>query len=724
MSGTSASLTFGILFVAIGAANVWLILQASAKVKNARASARLVAAHRIGGYIFILLFCVMGYFMLARMRDTGGNVSAGTLIHMTLAMLLSPLLFVKVLIARYYKTYYNYLLPIGLLIFVLSFVLVAITAGPYLIRKATLRSVSLEEINLTNATIDVTQAAATMQDRCSKCHNLDRVVGARKDARGWLATVNRMREMPASGISEEDVKTIVLFLGSQHPPAQSEPEASMTVARALVTQRCAGCHSLDRIYKAAKTPAEWRDTVALMISYAQTDGTAGVFQPGEDQQIVDFLAATQTPEAVERRKTLASAASSAGQSVVIPKVTAPKQAAPGSDRSIIKTAGFILAGCVGVTAMIIRRPGKAGKLPAGALAPASIVGNEAEPVAPSASNKAMVLQLVRVTRQTADAKTLRFALTGNSRVMARPGQFLTFTFLFDGKKTVRSYSICSSPAVSGYIEITPKRVENGCASVFLNDRAVPGMTVEASGPFGNFCFDEAKQRRIVLIAGGSGITPMMAMLRYIDDLCLNTRVTLLYSVRTEGDIIFHRELAELKGRLENFEYQLVVSQPSSEWRGPKGRLSHDLMKAAVTEPGASDFFLCGPGPFMEAARQILTALKVAPERIYQESFGSAPPTDGQPKAAAAGVVTTTAEFVRSGKSCPVRPGQTLLQAAEEHGVEIRSACRQGQCGTCKTKLLAGKVTMEAEQGLPPEAKAQGFVLTCVGHAHGPVKLDA
>ena len=229
MSGTSASLIFGILFVAIGAANVWLILQASAKVKNARASARLVAAHRIGGYVFILLFCVMGYFMLARMRDSAGNVSAGALIHMTLAMLLSPLLFVKVLIARYYKTYYNYLLPIGLLIFVLSFVLVAITAGPYLMRKATLRSVSLEEISLTNATIDVTQAATTMQDRCSKCHNLERVVSARKDARGWLATVNRMREMPASGISEEDVKTIVLFLGSQHPLAQADPKARLTV---------------------------------------------------------------------------------------------------------------------------------------------------------------------------------------------------------------------------------------------------------------------------------------------------------------------------------------------------------------------------------------------------------------------------------------------------------------------------------------------------------------
>ena len=82
------------------------------------------------------------------------------------------------------------------------------------------------------------------------------------------------------------------------------------------------------------------------------------------------------------------------------------------------------------------------------------------------------------------------------------------------------------------------------------------------------------------------------------------------------------------------------------------------------------------------------------------------------------------EFVRSGKTCTLRSGQTLLEAAEEHGVGIPSSCRQGQCGTCKTKLLAGSVQMDAEEGLDPEARAQGFVLTCVGHADGNVTLDA
>jgi ferredoxin-NADP reductase len=717
MLKTSASLLLGSMFVIIGAVNIWLILQASARVKNARASARLIAAHRIGGYIFILMFCIMSCFMISRMKDSSGTVSSGTMIHMTVAMLLTPLLFVKVLIARYYKSYYAFLLPIGLLIFVLSFVLVAMAAGPYLIRNTNIRSVSLEEINLTNAAIDLTQAAATMQERCSKCHDLERVVSARKDARGWLATVNRMRQLPASGISEEDVKTIVLFLASQNLPEQSGPQAGLAVARALVNQRCSTCHSLDRVYKTAKTPAEWRETVNKMVNEAQSDGNAGIFHPGEDQQIVDFLSKTQTPEAVSQRQAQAGMAASNGISLVKPETDTAIQPVAEHSRANFKTAIFIFASCLGVTVMIVRRPGKIPvPSPEGA---ATKISREAagtiQPASPS-THGTEILKLVRITRQTPEAKTLRFTMAENRHLAARPGQFLTFAFLFDGKKVVRSYSICSSPAASGYIEITPKRMEKGCASVFLNDRAAVGMTVEASGPFGQFCFDEARHKRVVLIAGGSGITPMMAMLRYIDDYCLPTTVTLLYSVRANDDIIFRSDLEELRTRLNNFQYHILFSQPPSEWGGPKGRLNREFVESTIKEPASNYFFICGPGPFMDAARQILSSLGVAPEKIIQESFGS-------PQGPAITETAAIVEFVRSKKTHSARQGQTLLQAAEQCGVNIPSGCRQGQCGTCKVKLLDGAVSMDVEQGLSPDLKGQGYVLTCVGHAKGPVKLD-
>src|SRR5260370_19828408 len=248
------------------------------------------------------------------------------------------------------------------------------------------------------------------------------------------------------------------------------------------------------------------------------------------------------------------------------------------------------------------------------------------------------------------------------------------------------------------------------------------MKVEASGPFGHFCFDESKHRSVVLIAAGSGITPMMAMLRYMDDLCLETTATLLYCVRTNSDIIFDRELEQLRSRLKNFQYHVLLSKPGAGWSGPRGPVSREFIEDKVKDFASGEFFLCGPPSFMESSRTILTGLGVKPERISQESFGNAASKGlQQDSVAQTGVVV---EFVRSGKSCVVRSGQTVLEAAEEQGVPIPSACRQGQCGTCKTKLLEGDVRMDAEEGLDPESRAQGFVLTCVGHPHGVVKLDA
>jgi hypothetical protein len=256
MLNRSISLWLGVLFVLIGAINVWLILQASARVRDAKANARLINAHRIGGYVFIALFCLIGYFMVARLGDIAAGAPPSTMIHLTLAMVLSPLIFVKVLVARYYKSYYSLLMPIGLVIFVLSFVLIGITAGPSLAHRANMETVSLEAIDLPPAAIDIDLAAATMEQRCSKCHNLDRIVGARKDVRGWQATVSRMSALPHSGISEADSRIIVSYLASQMVPKGSVGSAGLEVARALVDQRCGRCHGLDRVCTTPEPPAE------------------------------------------------------------------------------------------------------------------------------------------------------------------------------------------------------------------------------------------------------------------------------------------------------------------------------------------------------------------------------------------------------------------------------------------------------------------------------------
>ena len=248
------------------------------------------------------------------------------------------------------------------------------------------------------------------------------------------------------------------------------------------------------------------------------------------------------------------------------------------------------------------------------------------------------------------------------------------------------------------------------------------MTVEAAGPFGQFCLDERRHQRIALIAAGSGITPMMATVRYIDDVCLETKAALLYFARTQSDIMFETELDQLRSRLTSFRYHVVLSQPQAGWAGSHGRVSRELITSTIEDLTGQDFFLCGPAAFMDACRSILMDLGVKPERIMQESFGS--PGPGSAPVAAPLETGAAVEFARSGKPCTPRTGQSLLEAAEEHGVPIPFSCRQGQCGTCKTRLLAGHVRMTAEDGLDPDSRASGLVLMCVGHADGAVKLDA
>jgi ferredoxin-NADP reductase len=335
-----------------------------------------------------------------------------------------------------------------------------------------------------------------------------------------------------------------------------------------------------------------------------------------------------------------------------------------------------------------------------------------------------ILQLVRIERQTHDFVTLRFRVTEPGTFRPRPGQFLTFDWLIDGQKLVRSYSICSSPTQAGFVEITVKKEPQGRVSTFLNQRARHALTVEARGPYGRFCFDEKEHTRIVLIAGGSGITPIMSMLRYIDDLCLNTSVVLFYCVRSRRDFAFDRELEELEERLTNFKRVPILTSPDSNWTGRSGRISRELLLADIDEVTTRDFFLCGPEGFMNHVGEVLLSLGVDQSRILREKFGgkrATPQNEGEREPEVQGI---RIDFAKSGKSSIAVAGRTILETAELSGVDIPSSCRQGQCGTCAVRLLEGNVDMICEEGLDPMLKAQGYVLTCVARAKNDVRLDA
>ena len=296
MTNTSINLLLGSLFVLLGALNVWLIFHASRVLTTSRMSQRLIQAHRLGGYLFIALFCLMSYFMVARTTNLSDELSMRALVHVLVAMSLVPLLFVKVIIARYYKSYYSALTALGVIIFCLAFLLVGLTGGPYLLRATAVKDISPAANYARPPQADLSASEALMQKRCSRCHTLDRVIGARKDTIGWLATINRMRALPGSHISEDDATAILSYLVTADSVDSSTLQGELIVGKALVDSHCGRCHQLDRVYKSEFSPSNGRTPSRAW--WAMPTEPTGFSSPGRISKSFDSFSKTQTPEAV------------------------------------------------------------------------------------------------------------------------------------------------------------------------------------------------------------------------------------------------------------------------------------------------------------------------------------------------------------------------------------------------------------------------------------------
>jgi hypothetical protein len=221
----------------------------------------------------------------------------------------------------------------------------------------------------------------------------------------------------------------------------------MEVARALVDQRCKRCHNLDRVFVTVQSPEDWRKTVARMTDYAA--GSTAALRAEEQKQIIDYLSNTQTPEAVKQRKAQVDSALSSGPGLIDQTAAAGLQPPIPASAYDAKTIGFVSLVALGMITLIVRRP-KAGA-GAPALTPARpMAETKSQPVvAPRPLNTPFLLELVHITQETPDTKTLRFVVHGQQRLDALPGQFLTFTFLFDGKR--RSAATRSVPRRRGRV---------------------------------------------------------------------------------------------------------------------------------------------------------------------------------------------------------------------------------------------------------------------------------
>lgn len=342
------------------------------------------------------------------------------------------------------------------------------------------------------------------------------------------------------------------------------------------------------------------------------------------------------------------------------------------------------------------------------------------PATPEPADPPHLARVVEVERLTPDA--VRIALepwttldAGAAPGRFRAGQFLTVEVEIDGTLHRRPYSLCSDPADPTRLAIAVKRVEGGLVSNHLNDTVDVGDTLAVRGPSGRFgrTLDLASTAPLVLVAGGSGITPLLAILRaaLAGGRGSVEPITLVYANRRLQDVMFRDALDALSAAHPELRLVHILESAPSDWAGPVGRIDAAALDAVAHEH--AEWCVCGPGPMMDAVRAALDGLGVPEARIHEERFTAAP----RPAGTDARLQQAHALAVRDvdGRvvTATVRPGVTLLEAGLSAGAPMPSSCRMGGCAACRCTLIEGAVEMDDPNCLTPGERARGEILSCV-----------
>ncbi|MBY0426259.1 MAG: ferredoxin--NADP reductase [Cytophagales bacterium] len=336
----------------------------------------------------------------------------------------------------------------------------------------------------------------------------------------------------------------------------------------------------------------------------------------------------------------------------------------------------------------------------------------------------LTLKVKEVIHETADAATIVFHNPDGNKVFYKSGQFLTFILSVDGHEHRRSYSLSSSPFVDQEMAVTIKKVAGGKVSNYLVDHAKPGDGFKIMLPMGNFTpeYQMDRKRNLVLIGGGSGITPLISIAKSALIKEPKTQVILIYANRDEDSIIFRQAIANLSNKYpDNFKCIHILEAPSSNWQGFTGLIHADFLKNVLEEvvglemTSNSEYYICGPNGMMDVAVHALKSFSIDVERIHKESFVAAPQQDPKPHAAPdADSVEVTVKYRKREYKIPVKKGDYILQTALDMDIDLPYSCQSGICTACMGKCVAGKVEMDDNDALTPNEVKKGLILTCVG----------
>jgi ring-1,2-phenylacetyl-CoA epoxidase subunit PaaE len=337
------------------------------------------------------------------------------------------------------------------------------------------------------------------------------------------------------------------------------------------------------------------------------------------------------------------------------------------------------------------------------------------------------LKVKNIIQETKDAISIVFEQPAN-KISYKSGQFLTLIAPVAGKEVRRAYSLNSSPFTDQDLSVTIKRVDLGLMSNWLPDNLKAGDTVKVMEPMGHFTteYKSENKRHLIMFAGGSGITPMMSLIKSTLTQEPESICSLIYCNRDIDSIIFKDQFEQLQtthaGRLHVIH---VLDNAPMNWQGYSGLLNHEMLTKLferIPDWGLekSTYLMCGPEGMMKNVETLLAALNIPKEKIFKESFVQGTIDKGVKKeeTVTAGEMKEREVTIRyDGQEYKfmVAPDHTILETALNQGIDLPYSCQSGLCTACRGKALSGQVKLDEEEGLSQSERAEGYVLTCVGH---------
>jgi ring-1,2-phenylacetyl-CoA epoxidase subunit PaaE len=341
------------------------------------------------------------------------------------------------------------------------------------------------------------------------------------------------------------------------------------------------------------------------------------------------------------------------------------------------------------------------------------------------------LKVKEIVQETKDAISIVFEQPQN-KISYKSGQFLTLITTVNGKEVRRAYSLCSSPFTDADLAVTVKRVDLGLMSNWLPDNVKAGSTIRIMEPMGQFTteFDAKRKRHLIMFAGGSGITPMMSIIKSILNQEPESILSLIYCNRDIDSIIFKQKLEKLETEFEGRLHVIhVLDNAPMNWQGYSGLLNHDMLTKLferVPDWGIdkTTYLMCGPEGMMKNVETLLADRKIPQEKIFKESFvqgtinkeaNKEVTTASSGGSGALAAREVTVRYDNQEFKFTVQPDMTILQTALDQGIDLPYSCQSGLCTACRGKCLSGKVKLDEEEGLSKSEREEGYVLTCVGH---------